>query len=113
MNEYTLGQIYNLTKDDSRVKEYGVYESLFLGDHFTAFSIKATEFKDQYARLRYVVCNFAGLVSKVIADMLFGEPVTIIDPDNQDFIDTLTFENKLDTLFYEHSIKNSYMVTIF
>lgn len=108
MNELSLKEIYNATKDDSRVKEYGIYESLFLGDHFSAFSIKADQFKDQYARLRYVVCNFAGLTSKVISDMLFGEPVSIQDEANQDFIDALVHENNLDTLFYEHALSNSY-----
>lgn len=108
MNELTINQIYDKIKDSPRVKDYGIYESLFLGDHFSAFSIKAEEMKDQYARLRYVACNFSGLVSKVIADMLFGEPVSISDKKNQDFIDALVFENKLDTLFYEHAIANSY-----
>jgi hypothetical protein len=109
MNELTVSQIYEKTKDDSRFAEYKTYEDLFTGDHYNAFSIKATEFKDQYSRLRYIVCNFSGLVSKVIADMLFGEPISIKDKDNQDFIDTLVFENNLDTLFYEHAITNSYM----
>jgi hypothetical protein len=108
MNELTVSQIYDKLKDDSRFAEYKTYEDLFNGDHYNAFSIKATEFKDQYSRLRYIVCNFTGLVSKVIADMLFGEPVSITDKDNQDFIDSLVFENKLDTLFYEHAITNSY-----
>lgn len=108
MNELTVSQLYDKLKDDSRFAEYKTYEDLFNGDHYNAFSIKATEFKDQYSRLRYIVCNFTGLVSKVIADMLFGEPVSIKDKDNQDFIDTLVFENKLDTLFYEHAITNSY-----
>jgi hypothetical protein len=108
MNELTLSQIYDKVKDDSRIAEYKIFEDLFNGDHFSAFSIKATEFKDAYSRLRYITCNFTGLVSKVIADMLFGEPVSIIDKDNQDFINAVVFENKLDTLFYEHSIANSY-----
>jgi hypothetical protein len=108
MNELTVSQIYDKIKDDTRIAEYKIYEDLFNGDHFTAFSIKAEEFKDKYARLRYITCNFTGLVSKVIADMLFGEPVAIIDKENQDFINAVVFENKLDTLFYEHSIANSY-----
>lgn len=108
MNELTLKQIYDKLKDDTRFADYKQYEELFNGDHFSAFSIKAEEVRDQYARLRYVVCNFTGLVSKVIADMLFGEPVTITDKENQEFIDELVFENKLDSLFYEHAISNSY-----
>lgn len=110
MAELSIKEIYSATKDNnSRIREYGIYESLFMGDHFSAFSIKSEEFKDQYAKLRYIVCNFAGLTSKVIADMLFGEPVSIQDEANQEFIDAVVHENDLDTLFYEHSITNSYM----
>ncbi len=103
-----LKQIHNKLLNEGRFKEYRVYEQLYLGQHFSAFSIKSEDFKDHYARLRYVVCNFAGLTSKVIADMLFGEPMRFIDEKNQDFINALVFEKNLDTLFYEHSIANSY-----
>jgi hypothetical protein len=104
----TLKQIYDKTLNESRFSEYKIFEELYLGDHFSAFSIKSEEFKNDYARLRYVVCNFAGLVSKVVADMLFGEPIEFRDDSNQDFIDALVFENSLDTLFYEHAVANSY-----
>jgi hypothetical protein len=104
----TLKQIYDKLTSDSRISDYKVYEDLYEGDHFQAFSIKAEDFKEDYARLRYVVCNFAGLTSKVVADMLFGEPLRLRDEANQDWIDALVFENSLDTLFYEHSIANSY-----
>lgn len=103
-----LKRVYSQITDDPRISEYKINEELFSGDHFAAFSISSDDFKKDYSRLRYITCNFAGLISKVIADMLFGEPITIQDPDNQDFIDGLVFENKLDTLFYEHSIANSY-----
>lgn len=108
MQPLTLEQIYKGLQDDNRVAAYRIYENLFNGDHFTAFAIKSDNFKDEYTRLRYVVCNFAGLVSKVIADMLFGEPVSFRDDANQDWIDAFVFENDLNTLFYEHSIANSY-----
>ena len=108
MTPLTLSQIYKELKNDVRQDNYRVYEQLFEGNHFAAFSIKSEKFKDEYERLRYVVCNFAGLTSKVIADMLFGEPVTFKDEENQEFIDALVFEKDLNTLFYEHSIANSY-----
>lgn len=104
----SLKKIHQKLLNEGRFKNYKVYERLYLGQHFSAFSIKSEDFKDEYARLRYVVCNFAGLTSKVIADMLFGEPVRFIDDKNQKFIDALVFEKGLDTLFYEHSIANSY-----
>jgi hypothetical protein len=106
--EKTLEELYKFYVTDQRRKEYEVYENLFMGRHYDAFSINAKEFTDQYSRLRYVVCNFAGLTSRVVSDMLFGEPVKIKDKDNQEFIDALDFENKLDVLNIEHATANSY-----
>lgn len=108
MAEKSLSEIYRLYKNDPRIADYRIYEKLYNAQHYSAFSIKSEDFKDEYARLRYVVCNFAGLVSKVIADMLFGEPVSFKDENNQDFINNLIFEKDLNVLFYEHSLANSY-----
>lgn len=103
-----LDKIYEKLTSDVRISEYKIYEDLYKGDHFSAFSIKSEDFKQEYARLRYVVCNFAGLTSKVISDMLFGEPIQFRDDKNQDWIDALTFENKINILNYEHASANSY-----
>lgn len=106
--EKTLTELYSLKQSDPRFAEYKVYEQLYNGRHYDAFSIKSEDFKDSYSRLRYIVCNFAGLVSKISADFLFGEPVKFMDDKNQDFIDKMVFEHRLDTLFYEHALANSY-----
>lgn len=106
----SLQDIYTEFRDSQRRKNYLMYEELFEGNHFGAFSIQAKEVTESYARLRYVVCNFAGLISKVAADFLFGEPPTITDEnsENQKFIEALRFENSLDILNYESAISNSY-----
>lgn len=95
----------------SRLKRYNTNDQLFETQHFLAFAnmANATDFKNDYERLRYVMANFAGLISKVSADMLFGEPLKISMPDKnqQPFIDALVHDNHLHTLFYESGLENS------
>lgn len=96
--------------DKARLDQYKHYDQLYSGDHFEAFSVKAPgEFSGQYKKLRYIVANFAGLMSRVIADMLFGEAVTIDvkDKSTQQFIDGLIHQNDLINQLYESSIINS------
>lgn len=97
--------------DKARLGNYNYFEQLFLGQHFEAFAIKidSQQYRKDYARLKYVACNFAGLLSKVIADMLFSEPPTIsTEEGDQEFLDNLAWENKLQVQFYESALANSY-----
>lgn len=94
-----------------RINYYKYYEKLFIGDHFGAFSyhINDEQYNKQYSRLRYVVANFAGLLSKVIADFLFSEPIAIKVPDgDQEFMDALWQSNKMDVQLYESALGNSF-----
>lgn len=101
--------------DDSsyvRLRGYSVNEKLLEGNHYSAYIQEiGDKFSEKYAFLRYMTCNFAGLLSKVIADVLFGEKVAIEskkgDTAQQDFIDALIYENKLDTQLYESALLNS------
>lgn len=98
-------------KERMRLDDYEYYRKLFLGKHFEAFRIKIDDerYNRAYAKLRYVVVNFAGLLSKIMADMLFSEPPTIKVPDgDQDWVDAFVRENKLDVQFYESALGNSY-----
>lgn len=93
-----------------RMQDYVYFSNLFLGDHFTAFNIKidSDQYTKDYKKLRYVKANFAGLLSKILADMLFSEPIRVIAPDgDQDFVDALWYENKMDTQCYESALSNS------
>ena len=91
-----------------RTKTYGAYNLLLEGAHYEAFTIQAEKgFTQRYARLRYITCNFAGLVSKVIADILFGEEIQIITENNQEWLEDLYFTNQIQTLNYESSMSNS------
>lgn len=96
--------------DKKRIEQYAFYDKLYSGDHFDAFSIKGErDFTERYNRLRYVVAPFAGLISRVVVDMLFGEKVTIdVNNDqNQKFIDGLMEKNQLITQLYESGLGNS------
>lgn len=94
-----------------RIKDYEYFRNLFLGDHFTAFRLKIDndDFNKAYANLRYVKINFAGLISKVVADLLFSEPVKVsVEGGDQEFVDALLRKNKFDVLCYESALANSY-----
>jgi hypothetical protein len=93
-----------------RLQDYDYFSKLFLGDHFTAFNVRIDDerWTRTYRKLRYVKANFAGLLSKILADMLFSEPVRVIAPDgDQKFIDSLWYENKMDVQCYESALSNS------
>lgn len=96
--------------DEARLQRYNTYFQLYDGEHYDAFSIIGEKgFTQQYSRLRYIVANFPQLMTDVIADMLFGEKITIeVDDTNQDFIDNLMEENELLTQLHESATANSY-----
>lgn len=98
--------------DQKRLSRYQYYEQLFLGEHYDAFRmrISSVEYNRAYSMLRYVMVNFAGLISKVVADMLFSEPIGLSMPEGGDqaFVEALWRENKLDVQLYESALSNSY-----
>lgn len=94
-----------------RLQNYSHYDMLFDGRHFDAFAIKINnqQFTEQYQRLKYVQANFAGLISKVVADMLAGEPISVRVEDKklQQWLDNFVFENSLHTQLWESAVINS------
>lgn len=94
-----------------RLNSYSKYDKLFTGRHFEAFSIEinSLQYTQNYAKLKYVAVNFAGLISKVSADMLAGEPIQISGSSKEltDWLRNLTFENSLHTQLYESALTNS------
>lgn len=96
-----------------RIGDYQYFMRLFMGEHFEAFNVRIGDdrYTREYGKLRYVMVNFAGLISKVVADMLFSEPPTFEDPDgnkeNQKYLDALVRENNLHTQNYESALSNS------
>lgn len=99
------------TDSDERLANYKHYDLLFSNKHFEAFKvkIKSTLYEQNYAKLKYVAVNFAALISKVSADMLFGEGlgVKVEDKELQKWLNNLLFENKMPTQLYESALINS------
>lgn len=96
--------------DKARKQKYAHFDKIYYGDHYDAFLIKADkEIRERYARLRYIVGNFGGLMSRVLADMLFGETITVDvdDKKTQVFIDGLMEDNQLLAQLYESELANS------
>lgn len=96
--------------DKPRLDAYAHYDRLYSGDHYKAFAIKADKgFTEKYAQLRYITANFAGIISKVMADMMFGETLTFdcVDKNNQKFIDSFIEDNRLKAQLYESELGNS------
>lgn len=94
-----------------RLNQYEHYGRIYFGEHYDAFAIKGDkDFTERYKRLRYVVANFGGLMSRVLADMLFGETVKIDYQDaklNQKWSDGFFEENQLLSQLYESALVNS------
>lgn len=98
--------------EKARLDDYEHYKRLFMGRHFEAFKIKidSDQFNRAYSRLRYVAVNFAGLLSKIMADMLFSEPPTIkLEGGDQAWVDAFWRENEMDIQCYESALSCSYL----
>lgn len=109
-----MAKLQKFPSEDSvlRLRQYSTFERLLEGNHYSAYLGElGDKFSDKYRYLRYLQCNFAGLLSKVIADVLFGEKVMIEskdkNDDEQEFISELIYQNKLDTQLYESALFNS------
>lgn len=103
--------IFPNQKEASRLNDYEYYRRLFLGKHFEAFRIRINDerYNRAYARLRYIVVNFAGLLSKIMADMLFSEPPTIkVAEGDQEWVDAFWRANNMDVQCYESALSNSF-----
>lgn len=96
--------------DKPRLSAYDHYDKLYYGDHYKAFAIKADKgFTEKYAQLRYITANFAAIISRIMADMLFGEKITFdcTDKNNQKWLDGFIEDNHLVAQLYESELNNS------
>lgn len=100
--------------DKSRVDKYKRNEQLFLGDHLKAFNTTAGDnlMKKEMQGLRYVAVNFAGMLSRLSADMLFGfeeyPRISFKSEKHNEWYEKFDFTNNLSTQMYESAQENSY-----
>lgn len=108
-----VNPIFKFPYPDSvpRLNKYLFNYQLFTGNQFDAFGqkIENGDYNKAHAQLKYITANFAGLISKVSADMLFSEAikVTANDSGTQDWLEAVQFQNKLHTQNYESALANS------
>jgi len=91
-----------------RITAYQRYEHLFLGQHKLVFAV----LPQPYQMKRYIVANFAGLISRLCADLLFGEQPDFLaaqeDEAGKDSLHQIVTRNNLHALNYESSLSNSF-----
>jgi len=99
---------------NKRLDNYKRCRHLFKGQHAEVFERVQKWLEESGDKwMVYVACNFAGLISKVSADMLFGEKVKYVvdeDPvsDEQGQLNQLIESNKLNTVNYEMALSTSW-----
>ena len=98
----------------ARLNNYRTSRLLFKGKHQDVYErVQAWMEKSQDKSIVYIVCNFAGLISKVSADMLFGEGIKYVAQENpvskeQQQLDALIRSTRLNTLNYEMALSSSW-----
>ena len=112
MSYLKKGDYWPLTEEDrKRVKRYKENKKLFKGVHdevFKNIQLKLDN-KDQIA-MTYLVANYCGLLSKISADMLFGEQPSLKFENKavEKRMEDLIKDNNLYTTLYESALGNSY-----
>ena len=116
INAVNAQPTYPYPDQQARLERYKFNSLLFDGNHFDAFKIKVDNelYNRNYSRLRYVVNNFPGLISKICADMLFGDHPRITLPegdngdDNADWLENWLHDVDFFTTCYESAMTSSY-----
>ncbi len=96
-----------------RLEDYKKYRQLFKGKHQFVFPrIDAWLSKEMDKTIIYIVCNYAGLISKICADLLFGEPVRFVageeDSREQKALENIVSNNQLHIKNYEMALSASW-----
>ena len=111
MSFYKRGDRWPPTKeDDERITRYEENEKLFRSNHQEVFKRVQQELDADEKALTYLVVNYCGLLSRLSADMLFGEHPKIKaenDKTNKQ-LEEIVSKNNLYTSLYESALGNSY-----
>jgi hypothetical protein len=93
---------------EGRITGYRRFEQLFLGQHKTVFAVTP----QPYQMKRYIAANFAGLISRLSADLLFGEEPDFIaaqdDETAKEVLTAVVSRNRLHATNYESALSNSF-----
>lgn len=100
-------------KDDAdRIASYKRNEQLFDGDHATAFEERSAKMPDGMKQIIYLAVNMPGLVAKIAADFLFGEPPAfrVGEPKSKQqlALEDIVKHNDLHITFYEAALAASF-----
>ncbi|MFB3883355.1 MAG: hypothetical protein ACE149_18975 [Armatimonadota bacterium] len=91
-----------------RINTYQRFERLFLGQHKQVFAVTP----QPYQMRRYIAANFAGLISRLSADLLFGEQPDFVaaqeDEAGQEALTQIVTRNGLHAVNYESALSNSF-----
>ncbi len=96
-----------------RLGNYQHFRKLFFGEHQEVFPrIDNWLTKEMDKSIIYIVCNYAGLISKVSADLLFGESIQVGvgDPGSQQQVamNSIIDDNALHIKNYEMALSTSW-----
>lgn len=112
MSYLSAGDYWPPTEEDrNRIERYRENKKLFKGEHDEVFREvqQRLETKDKKV-MTYLVVNYCGLLSKLSADMLFGETprINVVNEKTDKRLRELIAKNKLYTGLYESALGNSY-----
>lgn len=98
---------------EARLKDYEKNRLLFKGKHEDVYSrIQAWIEKEADKAIVYIIVNFAGLLSKISADLLFGEMIRVVTGDEESkeqlAMDQIVLNNSLHTRNYEMALSCSW-----
>lgn len=94
--------------DTPRLNRYSRAENLFAGRHREVFGVKSRPFQV----LRYITANFPGLLSRLAADLLAGEPADVLPANAEDEtaverLEAIVERNRFHILIWEAAVSGS------
>ena len=107
-----IGQPWPPKGEDARLQRYAKNRNLFVGEHDKVYHNWVRLLREDRQATLEIAVNFPGAVSKLFADLLFGEmPAFIADGDDeewQEWVDDFVITNKLNQLNYKAALAQSY-----
>lgn len=94
--------------DEKRIEGYELRQELFESDHKEAFEKTSAKIPDHLKDKLYVILDYPKLISVTFADLLFGQAPIFSLPDQQDQLNKLIADNRLNTSLYESELSASF-----